>query len=133
MTEQSKYDTCIIGGGLAGLALSIQLAKLGYTVALFEKEQYPFHKVCGEYISLESWDFIERLGLPLRDMNLPIRKKLIVSAPDGTSLHEQLPLGGFGISRYRIDNELKNIARREGVIILENCKTEDAVIVHDVF
>jgi flavin-dependent dehydrogenase len=42
MDEQNKYDACIIGGGLAGLALSIQLAKLGYAVALFEKEQYPF-------------------------------------------------------------------------------------------
>ena len=68
----------VIGGGLAGLSLSIQLAKAGYKVVLFEKEKYPFHKVCGEYISLESWNFIEQLGLPLSNMNLPIIKKLIV-------------------------------------------------------
>src|SRR5215208_5476201 len=83
---------CIIGGGLAGLSLSIQLAKAGYKVVLFEKEKYPFHKVCGEYISLESWNFIEQLGLPLSKMNLPIIKKLIVSSPGGKILESNLDL-----------------------------------------
>jgi len=31
----------------------------GFSVIVSEKEQYPFHKVCGEYISLESWDFLK--------------------------------------------------------------------------
>jgi flavin-dependent dehydrogenase len=51
MQDVTKYDVAIIGGGLAGLSLSIQLAKKNYSVVLFEKEKYPFHKVCGEYIS----------------------------------------------------------------------------------
>ena len=133
MVDETLYDCAIIGGGLAGLCLSIQLAKQGYKVILFEREQYPFHKVCGEYISLESWDFLEQLGLPLRNMNLPIIKKLIVTAPGGTTLQQDLPLGGFGISRYKIDNELKNIAQQQGVSVLENCKTEDAVFINDNF
>ena len=133
MNNETIYDCAVTGGGLAGLCLAIQLAQQHHKVILFEKEQYPFHKVCGEYISLESWDFLERLGLPLRNMQLPIIKKLIVSSQDGTTLHEQLPLGGFGISRYKIDNELRDIARQAGIIILENCKTEDAVLVNDVF
>ena len=58
MTNDKIYDIAVVGGGLAGLSLSIQLAKAGYDVILFEKEKYPFHKVCGEYISLESWNFI---------------------------------------------------------------------------
>ena len=72
------YDVTITGGGLAGLALSIQLGKAGYRVAVFEKETYPFHKVCGEYISLESWNFLEDLGLPLSDWNLPIIRRLLM-------------------------------------------------------
>ena len=61
-----EFDVGIIGGGLAGLSLSILLAKNRYKVILFEKEKYPFHRVCGEYISLESWKFIEQsLGLNL--------------------------------------------------------------------
>src|ERR1700712_1259053 len=106
MNNDQLYDVCIAGGGLAGLSLSIQLAKAGYNVVLFEKEKYPFHKVCGEYISLESWDFIVSLGLNLDVMNLPIIKKLIVSSPNGKCIKHPLPLGGFGISRYTLDHEL---------------------------
>jgi len=123
----------IIGGGLAGLSLSIQLAKSGYKVILFEKEKYPFHKVCGEYISLESWDFIEQLGLPLGKMNLPIIKKLIVSSPRGKRIESNLDLGGFGISRYLLDYELSKIARENGVEIFEETKVNDVVFENDAF
>ncbi len=58
--EISSFTVAIVGGGLAGLSLSILLSKAGHKTILFEKEKYPFHKVCGEYISLESWNFIER-------------------------------------------------------------------------
>ena len=133
MDEPKKYDACIIGGGLAGLALSIQLAKLGYVVALFEKEQYPFHKVCGEYISLESWNFIEELGYPLSDMQLPVITKLMVSAPNGNKLEQDLPLGGFGISRFKLDAGLKEIALANKVTVFENCKVTDVAFINDSF
>lgn len=133
MSEMQRYDVTIIGGGLAGLALSIQLAREGYSTALFEKETYPFHKVCGEYISMESWNFIEQLGLPLSTMKLPIIKKLMVSAPNGNQLQHSLPLGGFGISRYKIDYELMKIATSAGVTVYENCKVEDVTFSNGLF
>src|SRR5215212_1210229 len=114
MNEQKLYDIAITGGGLGGLALSIQSARAGYKTILFEKEQYPFHRVCGEYISLESWNFLEELGLPLSDMNLPVIKRLLVSSPNGNTLQHRLGLGGFGISRYAIDHELAKIACHAG-------------------
>ena len=133
MNNADLYDTAIIGGGLAGLGLSIQLAKRGYKVILFEKERYPFHKVCGEYISMESWPFLQSLGLPLQDLNLPIIKNLVVSAPDGTLLQEKLPLGGFGISRYSLDALLKDIAIEQGVMVMEQCKVTDVQFGEDQF
>jgi flavin-dependent dehydrogenase len=57
MIDTPIYDIAIIGGGLGGLTFALQAIQQGYSVALFEKETYPFHKVCGEYISLESWNF----------------------------------------------------------------------------
>ena len=131
--EHSKYDVAIIGGGLAGLALSIQSAKAGYKTVLFEKEHYPFHGVCGEYISLESWDFLERLGLPLTQMNLPVIKTLQVTAPNGKLFQTQLPLGGFGISRYTLDFELAKIAKAVGVTVAENTKVNDVLFENETF
>ena len=121
----TTYDVIIAGGGLAGLALAIQLARSGYSVALLEKETYPYHKVCGEYVSLESWNFLEDLGLPLSDWNLPIIQQLLVSAPNGRSILHGLPLGGFGISRYKLDSAMADIARAAGVDLRESVKVTD--------
>src|SRR5215831_9405600 len=95
MNSDRSYDVAIVGGGLAGLALSIQCARQGYRTILFEKEKYPFHKVCGEYISFESWNFLEDLGVPLGQMKLPKITRLVVTAPNGKELRHDLPLGGF--------------------------------------
>lgn len=118
------YDAAIVGGGLAGLATAIQLARAGHSVVLFEKETYPFHKVCGEYISLESRDFLISLGLPLDEMELPQIDTLVLTAPNGNSFTTPLTLGGFGISRYRLDALLSGIARRHGVHVAEGTRVE---------
>jgi len=110
--NSNAFDVGIIGGGLAGLSLSILLAQAGYKIILFEKEQYPFHRVCGEYISLESRSFIESLGCQLNQLDLPIIKRLIVSAPNGDFIKANLEPGGIGISRFLIDNELKKNCRK---------------------
>ncbi|MGZ8558862.1 MAG: NAD(P)/FAD-dependent oxidoreductase [Chitinophagaceae bacterium] len=93
--DVAGYDVAMVGGGLAGLALSIQLAKQGHRVIVFEKEEYPFHKVCGEYISLESWDFLMSLGLDLQQMDLPMITQLQVSSLNGKIIEQKLPLGGL--------------------------------------
>ena len=133
LNSATSYDIVIAGGGLAGLALSIQAARAGYKTALFEKETYPFHKVCGEYISLESWNFLEELGLPLSDWNLPAIKKVLISAPNGTFIEQDLPLGGFGISRYKIDAALAEIARDSGVELFESTRVTDIVFQRSAF
>ena len=124
---ETTCDVGIAGGGLAGLSLAILLAKKKFKVIVFEKEKYPFHRVCGEYISLESWNFIKSLGLDLDKLNIPIIKNLMVSSPNGKIVEAKLDLGGFGISRYLIDNELKKIAIENGVIVYEETKVNDVI------
>jgi len=128
-----SLDIAIAGGGLAGLALSIQCANAGYRTILFEKEKYPFHKVCGEYISFESWNFLEELGVPLSQMNLPVIRRLLVTAPNGKELEQNLPLGGFGISRYKLDAILAEIARQKGVEVVEGMKVDDIMFKNEMF
>lgn len=118
---------------MAGLALSIQCARAGYRTIVFEKEAYPFHKVCGEYISLESWNFLQDLGLPLSDMQLPLISRLMVSSSTGKYIEQALPLGGFGISRYQLDAMLAQIAQREGVTLLQDTKVNDVIFRNNGF
>ncbi|HAL83284.1 MAG TPA: pyridine nucleotide-disulfide oxidoreductase [Mucilaginibacter sp.] len=127
------FDCGIAGGGLAGLTLAIQLAGAGYSVVLFEKEKYPFHKVCGEYISMESVDFLERLGLPLSAMDLPVINEVKISSPNGNSFTRKLDLGGFGISRFTLDSALAAIAKTKGVALLQGTKVTGIVFENDSF
>lgn len=121
-TDNNVYECAVIGGGLAGLSLAIQLADRGISTVLFEKNTYPFHKVCGEYISMESWNFLLSLGLPLHALNLPVITEAGISSQKGFMLNTALDLGGFGISRHTLDNVLYQIAKQKGVTVLENCK-----------
>ena len=82
---------------------------------MFEKEQYPFHRVCGEYISNESKPFLQRLGVDTTA--LPRIDTLEVTAPNGRSFETRLPLGGFGISRHRLDTLLCQQATARGAHI----------------
>ena len=77
------YDIIIIGGGLAGLVNAIFLSKAGIKVALFEKNTYPFHKVCGEYISNETLPFLQKLGLNPFDFGAVALKDFRLTSPKG--------------------------------------------------
>lgn len=123
--SETIYDVAIIGGGLAGLTLAIQSANAGYSTVLFEKESYPYHKVCGEYISLESLSFLKSLGLAFENSDFPIIDQLQLSDVNGNIYSFPLPKGGFGISRYTIDNILYRIALSKGVKVLANTKVND--------
>lgn len=120
--NESEYHIAIVGGGLGGLSLSILMVRQGFRVALFEKETYPFHRVCGEYISNESLDFVNHLGVDLS--TCPRIGRLAISSIKGKVLEARLPLGGFGISRYNLDHQLARIARSEGVDLFEGAKVE---------
>ena len=133
MNNSNTYQVAIIGGGLAGLTLAIQLADAGHSCVLFEKNKYPFHKVCGEYISMESWNFLERLGLNLSELNLPKITRLQISSPSGKLLKHKLDLGGFGISRYLLDSKLADIAKKKGVTLLDDCRVNDVKFENEKF
>jgi flavin-dependent dehydrogenase len=109
----------VIGGGLAGLISAILLNRNGFSVTLFEKKTYPFHRVCGEYISNETVPFLKREGLYPVSFNPPVLKEFILSSISGKEANVSLDMGGFGISRYAYDHFLSTIAKKEGVDVRE--------------
>lgn len=108
-------DVLIIGGGLAGLVSSIELARRGFSVTVVERKQYPFHRVCGEYISNEVRPYLESLGLKINELGIKEIQRFCFTSPSGRILETDLDLGGFGISRYKLDFALYELAKKVGV------------------
>lgn len=117
-----KYDVAIIGGGLAGLALAIDLRKRNYTVLVIEKGEYPRHKVCGEYISMESHRYLSDLCPALKKIELPFINKFKLTSGKTKSFKTSLDLGGFGISRHLLEDLLYKEALALGVTFFLNTK-----------
>lgn len=135
MTKRNTeiYDCAIAGGGIAGLSLSILLARAGKKVILFEKEEYPFHKVSGGYFSNEGLEFLRTLGIDVNCKDRPQLQTLIMSSSRGFSIKAALDVGGIGISRYEVDNQLYHIAMESGVTMRTSTKVRLIERVDDLF
>lgn len=120
----SSADIVVIGGGLAGLTSAILLARQGYDVTLCEQKSWPFHKVCGEYVSNEALGFLSNHQLLPSHISPSSVQKLQLSDALGHQEKLQLDLGGFGISRFQLDHHLAQVAQKEMVHLMENTKVE---------
>ena len=119
-------EVIIIGGGLAGLTAAIHLSQSGIDVTVIEKNSYPRHKVCGEYISNEVVPYFNYLGIDLSTIKPSKITDLQFSNVDGSVLTAALSLGGFGISRYALDHYLFKKAVSNGCkIIIDQVESID--------
>ena len=108
-------DVLLIGGGLAGLAAALDLSARGHCVTVVERKEYPFHKVCGEYVSNEVLPYLRRLGADPAELAPAAIAQFVLSSPGGRELTSPLDLGGFGLSRYLLDDFLYRRAIARGV------------------
>nr|WP_294932695.1 FAD-dependent oxidoreductase [uncultured Flavobacterium sp.] len=121
---KTNSDVIIIGGGLAGLTGAIHLSKKGLKVTLIEKSEYPRHKVCGEYISNEIIPYLLWLDVDVLKLNPEKISSFEFTTQNGKIARTKLPLGGFGISRYMLDNILYQKALSNGCVILKENVTD---------
>ena len=119
MTNKNKWDVIVIGGGLAGLTTALHLAVNNFSVCLVEKNKYPNHKVCGEYVSNEVLPYLKSLGIDPISVGAKYISKFEITDTKGNPIKATLPLGGFGISRYTFDNLLFEALKNKTDIFFE--------------
>lgn len=109
-------EALVIGGGLAGGAAALLLARAGRPVRLLERERGPHHKVCGEFLSVEAHRHLSALGLDPRALGaVPIERVRLVSG--GRVVEAPLPFAALGLSRLRLDEALLDRAAAAGAAV----------------
>lgn len=117
---------------MAGLTAAIHLSKIGLRVIVIEKNEYPKHKVCGEYLSNEILPYLDWLSVNISELNPTHISKLDFSTSDGKMFSCNLPLGGFGVSRFSLDAFLCKKAIENGCEILHDT-VDDVIYENDLF
>lgn len=111
------FDAIAIGGGLAGSAFALELARRGARVAIIERTAAPTHKVCGDFLSTEAQELLTYLGLDVAEMGATqIRTLRLVTGERCASA--DLPFAAAGLSRLGLDEALLLKAQAAGVEIL---------------
>lgn len=106
----------IVGGGPAGSAAAIDLARAGIETELVERTNGPHDTVCGGFLGWDSLAALERLGIDPGSLGArPIRRLRLVSAE--RAIEMALPRTAAGLSRRTLDEALLAAAARAGARI----------------
>jgi menaquinone-9 beta-reductase len=107
-------DVLILGGGVAGCAASIALARKGRNVTLIEREPIARHKVCGEFLSGEALEDLHALGIDVASLGaVPINYVRLAAAR--RAAEALLPFPAASLTRKALDTALIAEAITAGV------------------
>jgi geranylgeranyl reductase family protein len=132
-----RADVAVVGGGPAGAAAAITLARAGRDVVLFDKARFPRDKCCGDGLTTGALRRYERLGLRPDAIGSwqPVTETWIRS-PSGHTVGFPLPdTGGtFGAVARRadLDAAFLDVARAAGVKVYDGHAVTDAAQRHDL-
>ena len=111
-----RTPALIIGGGPAGAAAAITLARAGIALVLLERSRETVDTLCGGFLSWRTLDTLARLGVPVERLKAqPVnRARLFAGARMAVA---DLPRPALAVSRRRLDTLLLAAAARAGAPI----------------
>ena len=113
----------MVGGGPAGAAAAITLARAGTSVLLVDKARFPRDKCCGDGLTADALRQLEALGL--RPESVPDWQtvdEVFVRSPVGRTVSFPLPDDGqYAVvaPRAQLDAALLDVARAAGVKVAD--------------
>jgi flavin-dependent dehydrogenase len=142
---EDMHDVAIVGGGLAGLTLALQLhrEKPGLSIVVLERSALPpplaAHKVGESTVEIGAHYLADTLGLgelleetQLRKFGLRLffgagRHDDLASADELGASH-LLPAVSYQIDRGKLERDLVDILVARGVVVLDQCNVSSATI-----
>ena len=117
-------EVLIVGGGPAGSAAAITLARAGIEAVVIDKAEFPRDKICGDGLTTGALRLLEELGLlPESVESWQDAQDCWVRSPSGTTRLFELPRTGGTFAaiatRKDLDQALLNLARKEGAEVLD--------------
>ena len=107
-------EVLVLGGGVAGCAVSIALARKGRSVTLIEREPTPRHKVCGEFLSGEALEDLHALGIDVASLGAVSIDHVRLAAAKRAA-EAPLPFPAASLTRKAVDTALIGQAVATGV------------------
>jgi flavin-dependent dehydrogenase len=109
-----QSEILVLGGGVAGCAAAIALARKGLGVTLIERELTPRHKVCGEFLSGEALTDLQALGIDVVSLGaVPVDYVRLAAAR--RAAQAPLPFPAASLTRKTLDAALIGAAIDAGV------------------
>lgn len=116
----------VIGGGPAGAAVAIDLARAGREVILLEREAGPRDKVCGEFLSREAVLYLADLGIDLAALGaVPITAARLAAGERVATA--PLPFRAMSVSRRILDEALLQRAAAAGADLRRGARVRSLV------
>lgn len=111
-----RADVLIVGGGPAGAAAAIRLARAGRAPELIERTTGPHDVVCGGFLGWDALAALARLGIDAAGLGArPIRRLRLIGG--GRTVEAVLPHEAAGLSRRTLDAALLAAAGAAGAAV----------------
>lgn len=120
-TLRGRSDVLVVGGGPAGAAAGIVLARAGVDVCVIDGARFPRDKICGDAVSDGGIRLLEELGAraAVDAASHALVREGAAVFPDGTRITRRYPDPCYIVPRLTLDDCLRRTLEESGARLVQ--------------